>query len=118
MLHKCWICISYNYLLLLYVILALRDVETSNTCPLGIAYGKPPIVIVDNNNFKTDALIGNTSGAHRINVLYVPAESRGVGNELVVREQFLSSREGNVHKVLDKWFMSLEEQVLVEKYLQ
>ena len=118
MLHKCWICISYNYLLLLYVILTLRDVETSNTCPLGIAYGKPPIVIVDNNNFKTDTLIGNASGAHRINVLYVPAESRGVGNELVVREQFLSSREGNVHKVLDKWFMFLEEQVLVEKYLQ
>ena len=94
MLHKCGICISYNYLLLLNVILTLRDVETSNTCPLGIAYGKPPIVIVDNNNFKTDKLIGNASGAHRINVLYVPAESRGVGNELLVREAVAQSKGG------------------------
>ena len=94
MLHKCGICISYNYLFLLYVILTLRDVETSNTCPLGIAYEKRPIVIVDNNNFKADTLIGNASGAHRINVLYVLAESRGVGNELLVREAVAQSKGG------------------------
>ena len=74
-LHRCGICISYNDLLLLYAIWALRDAETSKTCPRGIAYGKPPIVIVDNGDFKIDTLTGNASGAHRTNVLYVQPES-------------------------------------------
>ena len=46
MLRKCGICISYNYLLLLYTISSLRDAKTSKTCSRGIAYGKHPIVIV------------------------------------------------------------------------
>ena len=75
MLHKYRICISYNCLLLLYVIWTLRDAETSKTCPSGIAYGKPTIVIADNNDLKIDMLTGNASGAHRTNVLYVPPES-------------------------------------------
>ena len=69
-LHKCGICISYNSLQLLYI-WALRDADSSKTCPRGIAYGKPPIVIVDNDDFKIDTLTGNASGAHRTNVLYV-----------------------------------------------
>ena len=86
MLHKCGICISYNYLLLLYNFWAVRDTESSNTCPRGIAYNKPAIVfvdnddfkyfkpaivIVDNDDFKIDTLTGNANGAHRTNVLYV-----------------------------------------------
>ena len=89
MLHKCGICISYNYLLLLYNFWAVRDTESSNTCPRGIAYnkpaivfvdnddfkyGKPAIVIVDNDDFKIDTLTGNANGAHRTNVLYVQPE--------------------------------------------
>ena len=70
-MHRCGICISYNDLLLLYAIWALRDAETSKTCPHGIAYGKPPIIIVDNNDFKIDALTGNASGAHRTTMLYM-----------------------------------------------
>ena len=68
-LHKCGICIGYNDLLLLYAIWALRDDDTSKTCPHRIAYGKLLIVIVNNNNFKIDTLTGNASGAHRTNVL-------------------------------------------------
>lgn len=75
MLHKCGICISYNDLLLLYDAWALEDAESSKTCPVGIAYGKPPIVIVDNDDFKIDTLTGNANGAHRTNVLYVQPES-------------------------------------------
>ena len=74
-LHRCVICISYNDLLLFYVIWALRDAETSKTCPRGIAYVKPPIVKVDNDDFKTDILTGNASGAHQVYVLYVQPES-------------------------------------------
>ena len=70
-LHKCGICISYNNLLLLYAIWALRNAEISKTCPRCIAYGKPSIVIVDNDDFKIDTLTGNASGAHRRNALYV-----------------------------------------------
>ena len=73
-LHKCGICISYNSLLLLYAIWAWRDVESSKTCPREITYGKPPVVIVDNDDFKIDTLTGNASGAHRTNVLYVQPE--------------------------------------------
>ena len=40
----------------------------------GIAYGKPPIVIADKNDFKIDTFIGNITCAHRTNVLYVQPE--------------------------------------------
>ena len=40
MLHRYGICISYNDLLVLYTIWALRDPETSKTCPRGIALWK------------------------------------------------------------------------------
>ena len=59
-LHKCGICIW-----------TLRDAETSKTCLRGIAYDNPPIVIVDNDDFKIYMLTGNASCAHRTNVLYV-----------------------------------------------
>ena len=36
-----------------------------------IAYGKPPIVIVNNGDFKIDMLIGNPTGVHGTNALYV-----------------------------------------------
>ena len=72
MLRKCGICISYKNLQLLFVTWALRDTESSKTCPRAIAYGKPPIVIVNNDDFKIDMLIGNATGAHGTNALYVP----------------------------------------------
>ena len=74
-LHRCGICISYNNLLLLYAIWALRDAEISKSCPRDIAYGKCPIVTVDNNDFKIDLLTGNACGAHQTNVLYVQLKS-------------------------------------------
>ena len=74
-LYKCGICISYNNLLLLYAIWALRDAEISKSCPRDIAYGKCPIVTVDNNDFKIDLLTGNACGAHQTNVLYVQLKS-------------------------------------------
>ena len=63
-LHKCGICIW-----------TLRDGETSKTCLRGIAYENPPIVVVDNDDFKTDMLTGNASCAHWTNVLYVQPRS-------------------------------------------
>ena len=71
MLLKCGICISYNNLQLLCTTWALRDAETSKTT----AYGKPPIVIVNNDDLKIDILIGNATGAHATNALYVQPKS-------------------------------------------
>ena len=62
-LHKCGICVSYNNLLLLYAIWALRNAEISKNCPRCIAYGKPSTVTVDNDDFKIDTLTGNASSA-------------------------------------------------------
>ena len=50
---------------------ALRDAETSKTT----AYGKPPIVIVNKDDLKIDILIGNATGAHGTNALYVQLKS-------------------------------------------
>ena len=70
-LHKSGVCISYADTLLLYDHWALLDVETSATCPQGIADGKPAIVIVDNDDFKIDTMTGNATKAHRTNVMFV-----------------------------------------------
>ena len=58
-LHKCGICISYKYLLLLYPIWALQDPETFSTYPCDITYRKPSIVKVDNDDSRIDTLTGN-----------------------------------------------------------
>ena len=71
MLLKCGICISYNNLQPLCTTWALRDAETSKTT----AYGKPPIVIVNKDDLKIDILIGNATGAHGTNALYVQLKS-------------------------------------------
>ena len=69
-MQKCRICISYNDLLLLHKIGVSRDAETSKSCPCGTSYGKPPIVIVDSNDFQIYTLTCNATVAHRINVRY------------------------------------------------
>lgn len=74
-LHKSGVCISYADTLLLYDHWALMDVEASATCTQEIADGKPAIVIIDNDDFKIDTLTGNSTGAHRTNVMYVQPES-------------------------------------------
>ena len=43
--------------------------------PRGIAYDKPAIVIVHNEDFKIDKLTGYANGAHRTDVLYVQPET-------------------------------------------
>ncbi|KAK5851404.1 hypothetical protein PBY51_002201 [Eleginops maclovinus] len=63
--------ISYADTLLLYDHWALMDVEASATCPQEIADSKPAIIIIDNDGFKIDTLTGNSTGAHRTNVMYV-----------------------------------------------
>ena len=50
------------------------DVKASTTCPQEIAYGRPAIVVVDNDDFKIDSLTGNATGAHRTNVMFVQPE--------------------------------------------
>ena len=69
-MQKCRICISYNDLLLLHKIGVSRDADTSKSCPCGTSYGKPPIVIVDSNDFQIYTLTCNATVAHRINVRY------------------------------------------------
>ena len=73
-LHKSGVCISYADTLLLYDHWALMDVKESTTCPQEIAYGRPAIVVVDNDDFKIDSLTGNATGAHRTNVMFVQPE--------------------------------------------
>ncbi|KAK1894270.1 putative fatty-acid--CoA ligase fadD25 [Dissostichus eleginoides] len=74
-LHKSGVSISYADTLLLYDHWALMDLEASATCPQEIADSKPAIVIVDNDDFKIDTLTGNSTGAHRTNVMFVQPES-------------------------------------------
>ena len=74
-LHKSGVCISYADTLLLYDYWALMDVEVSATCPQEIADSKPAIMIIDNDDFKIDTMTGNSSGAHRTNVMFVQPES-------------------------------------------
>ena len=52
----------------------MQDAEISKACPRDIVYGKPPIVIANNDSFKTDTLTGNATGANQTNVLYVQPE--------------------------------------------
>ena len=73
-MHKSGVCISYVDTLLLCDHWALMDVKASTTDPQEIAYGRPAIVVVDNNNFKIDSLTGNATGAHRTNVMFVQPE--------------------------------------------
>ena len=75
MLRRYGICISYNDLLLLNIIWALRDAETSKTCPRSIALWERQIVILNNNDFKINSLTGNATGAHRTNIIYVQLKS-------------------------------------------
>jgi hypothetical protein len=50
------------------------DAKASTTCPQEIAYGRPAIVVVDNDDFKIDSLTGNTTGAHWTNVMFMQPE--------------------------------------------
>ena len=75
MLRRYGICISYNDLLLLNTIWALRDAETSKTCPRSVALWERQIVILNNNDFKINSLTGNATGAHRTNIIYVQLKS-------------------------------------------
>ena len=52
----------------------MQDTEISKTCPRDIVYGKPPIVIANNDSFKFDTLTGNATYANQTNVLYVQPE--------------------------------------------
>lgn len=70
-LHKSGVCISYADTLFIYDYWAMMDVEASSTCQPEIADGKPAIVIVDNNDFKIDTLLGNAAVAHRTNVMFL-----------------------------------------------
>ena len=63
-LHKCEIWTNYNGLLL-----CTPDAETSKSCPRDIAHWRPPIVMVNNNNFEIDTFTGNATDAHRTKVL-------------------------------------------------
>ncbi|KAK5899993.1 hypothetical protein CesoFtcFv8_009411 [Champsocephalus esox] len=74
-LHKSGVSISYADTLLLYDHWALMDLEASATCPQEIADSKPAIVIVDNDDFKIDTLTGNSTGAHRTNLMFLQPES-------------------------------------------
>ena len=74
-LHKSGVCISYEDTLLLYDHWALMDVEASATCPHEIADTKPAIMIIDNDDFNIDTMTGDSTGAHRTNVMYVQPES-------------------------------------------
>ena len=53
---------------------ALNDLQLSPFCPFEIANKIPAIVVVDNDDFKVDSLTGNSSHAHRTNVMYVQPE--------------------------------------------
>ena len=73
-LHKNGIGISYVDVLMLQDFWALNDLQLSPFCPFKIVNKIPAIVVVDNNDFKVDSLTGNSSHAHRTNVMYVQPE--------------------------------------------
>ena len=70
-LYKSDVCINYADTLLHYDHWALADLKASASCPQEIADSKPAIVIIDNDDFKIETLSGDSTGAHRTNVMYV-----------------------------------------------
>ena len=53
---------------------ALNDLQLSPFCPFETANKIPAIVVADNDDFKVDSLTGNSSHAHRTNVMHVQPE--------------------------------------------
>ena len=61
---------------------------------VGIAYGKPLIVIVDNNDFKTDMLTDNATSTYRTKVLYVQPElNKGESNNDLTTAQNVTKKD-------------------------
>lgn len=95
LLHKDGLGISYNDVLMLRDFWVFNDITCSPDCPSEVAFGKPAIAIVDNDDFKSDTLTG-AGQAHRTNVMFVqpeifdePSENREDRAHLTA--QFLSS---------------------------
>ena len=59
---------------MLRIFWAFNGLQLSLFCPFEIANKIPAIVVVDNDDFKVDSLTGNSSHAHRTNVMYVQPE--------------------------------------------
>lgn len=74
LLHKDGIGISYNDVLMLRDFWVFSDLKGSLNCPSELAFGKPAIAVVDNDDFKSDTLTG-AGQAHRTNVMFVQPET-------------------------------------------
>lgn len=62
--------ISYKDVLYLRDVWALSDLQGGERCPKEIAYGKPGISIIDNDDFMNDTLTGGGT-SHRTNWMMI-----------------------------------------------
>ena len=69
-MHKDGLGISYSDVLMMRDFWVVNDLKYSLNCPFELAEGKPPITIVDNDDFKSDTLTG-AGQPHRTNVMFV-----------------------------------------------
>ena len=93
LLYKHGVGISYKDTLMLRDFWTYNDLINSHFCPVEIPEDVPCVVIVDNDDFKSDTLTGEATSAHRTNVMFVqpgslevkPDESsdRSIGKEVI-----------------------------------
>ena len=74
LLHKDGLGISYNDVLMLRDFWVFSDLKCSPNCPPELAFGKPAVAVVDNDDFNSDTLTG-AGQAHRTNVMFVQPET-------------------------------------------
>ena len=51
-----------------------NDLTNPHFCPMEISEGSPCVVVVDNDDFKSDTLTGDATAAHRTNVMFIQPE--------------------------------------------
>ena len=95
LLHKDGLGISYNDVLMLRDFWVFSDLKSTPNCPSELAFGKPAIAVVDNDDFKSDTLTG-AGQAHRTNVMFVQPEtfdepSENQEDRTLMTPQFLST---------------------------
>ena len=74
-MHQHGLGVSYDEVLMVRDFWVVNDIKRSLHCPFEVAAGKPAVVIVDNDVFKSDTLTGANPNTHRTNICYVQSHS-------------------------------------------
>ena len=88
----CGIGISYQDVKNLFATWAKFD-ATMGSAPPEIANDLPAVVVMDNDDFKTDSLTGTSDSNHRTNVMFVQSEDRIKQITPTIKPKLISSND-------------------------